>query len=79
KIMHTLEGSCIRQDRAENDGTKKQDQSLIAQEKPLLSVELNIFGRDISYRVLFKMHIDFQIFPVIKKILSLRKHAYSNM
>ena len=32
-------GSCIRQDREEKDGTKKRNQSLIAQEKPLSFME----------------------------------------
>ena len=37
----TISGSCIRRDRAENDGTKKRDQRLIAQEKPLSFMEFN--------------------------------------
>ena len=36
-------GSCIRRDRAEKDGTKKRDQSLMAQEKRLAFMEINKF------------------------------------
>ena len=45
-------GSCIRRDRAGKYGTKTQDPSLNAQEKPSSFMALNIFGRHISYRVL---------------------------
>ena len=53
-MRRRLQGSCIRRDRAETDGMKKKkkkkkrDHSLIAQEKPLLSMGLNIFGRHIE-------------------------------
>ena len=47
-----ISGSCIRRCRAETDGTKKRDQSLIALEKLLSFMEYKIiFGRNISYSV----------------------------
>ena len=42
-VSHVLLGSCIRWDRAEKDGTKKRQQSSIAQEKPLSFMGLNKF------------------------------------
>ena len=48
KADSSYTGSCIRRDRAEKDGTKKnRAQSFIAQQKPLCFMAFNIFLADI--------------------------------
>ena len=57
--------------RAEKDGTKKRDQNLIIQEKPLSFKELTILAGILIIESSTKCIYDFQTLPIIKEILSI--------
>ena len=67
------QGSFIRRDRSEKDGTKKTGPVSSHRKNLYPSWDLIIFGRYISYSFLQNAYQNFQIFPIIKKIMQSNK------